>query len=841
MSRKLLFLMCFVFVVGLCVSAKGATPIDDPNYNLSFEFHWPDACGVVTQIYGHTGIQDEPPTPSLEDPNQGVWNWLSRGLGFQGVDVFCPNAIDSPTHCHQWPATDGIVYVYLQHSGYGIYQVLDGNDDNAVITAGRQYTMKFDALDVGTAGIRGEFYSATVDPIVSKSFVLLPELFLPVENCDVGENELDDLCRDWYRDLEVSFIALEGDAYLGETLSIRFEAELGDDYTFMDNVRLEWKWLTSTYYPSPEDGAEDVAQTATLSWSPGLWAQSADCHEIYFGTSWSDVNDANRSDVSGIYRGAQNRDVNYCNPTEIPYELGKTYYWRVDEVNTAFVGPPAAAPDAEGRWKGDVWSFTVEGHASDPIPADGAQDVDVYTVLKWQPGTGSGTHDVYLGADESAVENATTASVEYRGNIDVNSYFPGPLELDAEYYWRIDEANEAQARVIKGYVWQFSTLPFIVIDDFESYDHFTNEIWETWLDWFYNNTSAEIYLQIGDPNYIRGEEGQSMRYSFRNSYFPYYSETSRIFNPAKDWTVSGSSVLTLYFRADFDNDQSAVQPMFVFVSDGTETATFEYADPQDLRKGAEGWKQWNIDLQEIADAGANLTNITEMGIVIGDGDEAGDGYVYFDDIRLIPSVANIPPIADAGEDQTVHTPSDEAEVLLDGSGSYDPDEDELTYTWFLDGSEIATGVSPTISLAVGEYTIELIVNDGQDDSEPDQVVITVVFTTDIEATMELTPPVLNCNGKNSWFSTTLVLPEGLLPEDVDTSTPAVTVPGDVESTRMEASLNDQGLTVVKIDFKSVSLCEALTPPSHGLLDLTVIGSLTDGRNFYATDAIKIKQ
>jgi len=107
--------------------------------------------------------------------------------------------------------------------------------------------------------------------------------------------------------------------------------------------------------------------------------------------------------------------------------------------------------------------------------------------------------------------------------------------------------------------------------------------------------------------------------------------------------------------------------------------------------------------------------------------------------------------------------------------------------------------------------------------------------------MELNPPVLNCNGKNSWFSTSLVLPEGFLPKDVDTSIPAVTEPGDVESTRMQASLNDQGLTVVEIDFKSASLCEALTPPAHGLLDLTVIGALTDGRYFHATDAIKIKE
>ena len=244
MCRKLSFL---VYVVLFCTGTVVAVPIDDPNYNLSFEWHWPDIFGLVHQIRGHTGIDATPPTPDSCDPNLGVFNWLSTGSGFQGVDIFCPDALDSPTHCHNWPATDGIGYIYLQHSGNGIDQVLDGNDANAVITAGRKYTMKFDAMDFGTTGVRGEFYSASADPIASESFIL-PEIFQPLENCDAGAGELDpnDECPDWHRDLTVSFIALEGDPYIGETLSLRFEANGGGgSYAFMDNVRLEWIWLTS--------------------------------------------------------------------------------------------------------------------------------------------------------------------------------------------------------------------------------------------------------------------------------------------------------------------------------------------------------------------------------------------------------------------------------------------------------------------------------------------------------------------------------------------------------------------------------------------------------------------
>jgi hypothetical protein len=76
---------------------------------------------------------------------------------------------------------------------------------------------------------------------------------------------------------------------------------------------------------------------------------------------------------------------------------------------------------------------------------------------------------------------------------------------------------------------------------------------------------------------------------------------------------------------------------------------------------------------------------------------------------------NCPPVADPngpylGE---VDTP-----IIFDGTGSFDPDGDALTYTWdFGDGS---TGTSATPShsyTAAGIYTVCLTVNDGYQDSE----------------------------------------------------------------------------------------------------------------------------
>lgn len=106
---------------------------------------------------------------------------------------------------------------------------------------------------------------------------------------------------------------------------------------------------------------------------------------------------------------------------------------------------------------------------------------------------------------------------------------------------------------------------------------------------------------------------------------------------------------------------------------------------------------------------------------------------------------NSSPLANAGPDQTLECTSCCAtEVTLDGTGSSDPDGDPLTYQWTWNGGS-ATGATPTITLPLGTTTIQLVVNDGQVDSEPDYVDITIQDTTppDISVTVDpeqLWPP-----------------------------------------------------------------------------------------------------
>jgi len=98
--------------------------------------------------------------------------------------------------------------------------------------------------------------------------------------------------------------------------------------------------------PNPEDETTDVHRDVVLSWTAGKYAVT---HDVYLGTSFDDVNDATQP--------ADNVADAAYDPEGL-LEYGKTYYWRVDEVN--------GAPDYTA-FKGKVWGFTVEQYAY-PIP-----------------------------------------------------------------------------------------------------------------------------------------------------------------------------------------------------------------------------------------------------------------------------------------------------------------------------------------------------------------------------------------------------------------------------------------------------------------------------------------
>jgi len=89
-----------------------------------------------------------------------------------------------------------------------------------------------------------------------------------------------------------------------------------------------------------------------LAWKPGEFAVA---HDIYFGTAFTDVNDADRANPGGVLL-SEAQDANSLDVGTLAF--GQTYYWRVDEVN--------GAPDRT-VFQGEVWRFEVEPFS---IPVD---------------------------------------------------------------------------------------------------------------------------------------------------------------------------------------------------------------------------------------------------------------------------------------------------------------------------------------------------------------------------------------------------------------------------------------------------------------------------------------
>jgi hypothetical protein len=240
---------------------------------------------------------------------------------------------------------------------------------------------------------------------------------------------------------------------IGTIDQFRIGAKLSESHYFpglIDDVRIYDTVLTSNeikglvaghkaYDPAPADGASYKGTWISLGWSPGDTAAS---HDVYFGTSYDDVQNGTGDTFQG-------------NQTSLDFVIGfaghllpdglvpgTTYYWRIDEVEA----------DGVTKHTGDVWSFWLAPPtAYAPDPADGAEFVGPNNVtLTWTPGYDAKLHTVYFGDTFNDVNDAAGGLPQGQ-----KTYSPGPLELEKVYYWRVDEFDAVTT--YKGDVWSFTT------------------------------------------------------------------------------------------------------------------------------------------------------------------------------------------------------------------------------------------------------------------------------------------------------------------------------------------------------------------------------------------------
>ena len=152
----------------------------------------------------------------------------------------------------------------------------------------------------------------------------------------------------------------------GQTYYWRVD-EVNDTNTYKGVV---WSFtVTSSPFatnPNPADGATGVATNADLSWTPGVGGTS---HDVYFGISFNDVNDA--TDYSTLPGRGRQTATSYDPGTLVQ---GQKYYWRIDEYDGSVVH------------KGTVWSFTTVPAAAPAVTPPYLGDLIGYSdgLVTWE-------------------------------------------------------------------------------------------------------------------------------------------------------------------------------------------------------------------------------------------------------------------------------------------------------------------------------------------------------------------------------------------------------------------------------------------------------------------------
>ncbi|MHC4645867.1 MAG: fibronectin type III domain-containing protein, partial [Planctomycetota bacterium] len=193
-----------------------------------------------------------------------------------------------------------------------------------------------------------------------------------------------------------------------------------------------WQLTTTdgkTAAPNPQDDAIAVGVDAILAWRGGLVAAS---HNVYLGTNRDRVKTATKPAI-----GKSTKEG--FKPEKL--ELGQTYYWRVDAVNSKW---------SESPWKGDVWSFTAdEGKAENPRPVNKGFWTPTNVTLSWDGARTAVSHNVYFGENTRGLKLVSSGQRE-------TTYAPSPLKEATTYFWQVEEVHPSGQK-IKGDIWQFST------------------------------------------------------------------------------------------------------------------------------------------------------------------------------------------------------------------------------------------------------------------------------------------------------------------------------------------------------------------------------------------------
>ena len=299
--------------------------------------------------------------------------------------------------------------------------------------------------------------------------------------------------------------------------------------------------------PIPADGATDVIRDMSLNWNPSGFAQT---YDVYFGTTFDDVNNASVGSESLVRLGWS---YSWFNPNHL--DFGQTYFWRVDEVY---------APPDNTVFKGDVWSFTVEPFAC-PIPAERI----IPTASSQSEGMGPEKTIAGSGLDENLLHSTSTTTMwlsagEYPGAAWIQYEFDKTYKLHEMLVWNYNADTTLSPFGLKEVNVQYST-DAVNWSQITSVSEFAQA---TGSEGYASNTIvlfdgvAAKYVRITANNNFGGDAGIFDQYGLSEVRFMYIPVSARNPNPE-----SGATDITIEPILSWRPGRGAAEHEFYFSTD----------------------------------------------------------------------------------------------------------------------------------------------------------------------------------------------------------------------------------------------------------------------------------
>jgi len=342
MCKKLIYLVCFVLVLGMVLTSRANAA--DPS--LVGWWRLDEGSGTIAHDSSGNGNDG-----TFNGDPQWVAGHLGGALEFDGAGDYLDCGNDPSLDLTKWTIAFWLnINENKDYSGFVIKGV-DNAENYEVLAYG---AANFHFPMSNTDGARVYVNTATGVTVVGEwaHFAF---------SYDSAEG------RRFYKDGSLIFEDTESSTPQTTAAPLIIGNEGGTSRFvngIMDDIRIYNRALTEAeiqqamvgrpvelaYGPSPANEATDVPREVVLSWEQGEFAAPTNGHKVYFGESFDDVNDATGSVAQTA--------ASYALPERL--DFGTTYYWRVDEVN--------APPTSQIEFKGEVWQFTTEPIA---YPIDG--------------------------------------------------------------------------------------------------------------------------------------------------------------------------------------------------------------------------------------------------------------------------------------------------------------------------------------------------------------------------------------------------------------------------------------------------------------------------------------